>query len=82
MPRVEQWLALPSLSNDEVLAYADAVTRTPPIVSVVADLDAVDQSVLRSFGEVVVVDAADVLRDVDGSELGALQLAHDLLDPD
>jgi serine/threonine protein kinase/predicted Zn-dependent peptidase len=81
-PRVEQWLALPGLSNEAVSAYADAVARRNPIVSVVADLDAVDQSVLRSFGEVVVVDVADVLRDVDGSELGALQLAHELLDPD
>jgi hypothetical protein len=81
-PRVEQWLALPGLSHEAVAAYADQVAQTPVTLSVAADLDVVDQAALRSFGEVIVVDAADVLRDVDGTELGALQLAHELLDPD
>jgi hypothetical protein len=70
-PRVAQWLALPSLEHEDMRNYYSAVAKTPVIVSIIANADALDWTALARFGEVVRVELDELdklLRDPEGSD--------------
>jgi predicted Zn-dependent peptidase/predicted Ser/Thr protein kinase len=62
-PRVAQWLALPSLGFDDVMAYYATLDATPPVLVVCGDARTIDFAALRRFGTLVRVDADDLLND-------------------
>jgi predicted Zn-dependent peptidase len=62
-PRVAQWLALPSLSYDDVMAYYEAIDRLTPVVVVAGDVSSIDTAALERFGKIVRVDPTVVIRD-------------------
>jgi hypothetical protein len=70
-PRVAQWLALPSLEHEDMLAYYSVVAKAPMIVSIIANADALDSTALAGFGDVVRIELAELdelLRDPEGSD--------------
>ncbi|MBX7083196.1 MAG: protein kinase [Nannocystaceae bacterium] len=69
-PRVQQWLALPGLSYDDVTRYFDALDASAPSIVVVGDLDAVDLDALARRWPLVRLDPAQVLRETGMSGLG------------
>jgi hypothetical protein len=69
-PRVAQWLALPSLSYDDVMAYYEAIDRITPVIVVAGDTKAIDVAALERFGEIVHVDPGLVIRDHNLSGFG------------
>ncbi|MBK6920223.1 MAG: protein kinase [Deltaproteobacteria bacterium] len=69
-PRVEQWLALPSLSWDDVQAYYARLDTTVPIVLVAGDLARLDRDALARRGAIVQVDLRRMVRDGGMSGLG------------
>ena len=66
------WLALAALEFEDFDAYADALSRAPFTITVVADLSAVDKDVFADFGEVVEVTPDELLRDPELSDRDVL----------
>jgi predicted Zn-dependent peptidase len=62
-PRVAQWLALPSLTHDDLMAYYDRVDRTPLVLLVVGDVRTIDLDALRRIGKVVQGDPEKIMLD-------------------
>ncbi len=70
-PRVAQWLALPSLEHEDMRNYYAIVAKTPMVVSIIANADALDLEALAAFGDVVRIELSaldDLLRDPEGSD--------------
>jgi hypothetical protein len=69
-PRVAQWLALPSLDFADMERYGAELDRRIPVVSVAADVRAIDLDRLREHGRIIRVRIEDILRDPTMPEVG------------
>jgi hypothetical protein len=72
-PRIERWVELGRVDAVAFASYAQRVASTPPVLSVVADLDELPISELRRLGRVVRVTPGDALRDVNLTDSGYVQ---------
>ena len=72
-PRVEQWMALPALTHADMTAFYRGRESVVPIVSVVANVEAIDLAALGRHGKVVrfeLADLASIVRDNSMTDVG------------
>lgn len=62
-PLIQEWLALPAVTHDELAAFAERVQAIPPLITVVGDKSRLDTALLERTGDVTWVDADLVLRE-------------------